>query len=489
MKNIAALFCLGILSIGNLLANDYGQLGMGEMVEHAQQIYIVKLEPEGDKLHLRFQEVLKGSPRQGVVLTASISSYENQGRVSRVAVFGSDAKVSLDEGVLSDLRILFLSSYDKSGLRTFHPNCVQLIDKKDQVLEILAMRSDPAVFVNSPKYADNLDLIHVLGEVFAAIHISVPTFSALESYLGRNLALNEYIPWQHVRFAMQFSSTPLNKPMLQLAPLTVKGDVPDFFSQGFGWLLLEKYAESKKDMVPAMFEVIVDTKGLPKAGGLSFDDAAIFLRGRLRSGKLEVVRAAYLALTKLLDSEAVPVAMEMMSHQDRKYRREAAMFLSSARDPRSIGSLCAALDELPSCVRYAAKGYDEDDNRLSEAIGRALLNLRDPLSVPSLKRAALKGYAGDWIAMTLSQVGDETAFEPLISHLRNPNVDHYPSELITMIRRSNLPVEAWMTKGLSSDDSQGKQDRAAKWIAWWEANKASFRIVRTWREAQKVPAP
>jgi hypothetical protein len=486
MKNLIALLCFGFLCVGRLCANDYSPLGMGEMVEYAQQIYIVKLEPKGDNLHLRIQEALKGSASEGVDMTSSISSYVSKDGVHRVASFCMDARVSLDEGVSSDLRIMFLMRDEQGVLRTFHPGCIQLIDKKDQILEILAMRRDPAPFVNSKKYADNLDLIHVLGEVFAAFHISVPSFPKMESYFAGHYGLNEYIPWQHMRFAMQFSSNPSNKPMLQMAPLTVSGALPDFFLQGLGWQLFEQYAESNKDQVPAKFEVKLDTTGLPKAGGLTFNNATVFLRSRLQSGKLETVRAAYLALAKLLDSDAVPAAMEMLSHQDRKYRREAAEFLSHARDPRSIDPLCAALDDLPPCIRYSAEGYNEDDNRLSGAIGKALLNLSNPLTMPSLKRAALKGYAGDWIAMTLSQLGDETAFEPLLSHLRNPDLNHYPGELVTMIQRSNLPVEAWMNKGVSSDDLQGNQDRAKQWISWWDANKSAFRIVRTWQEVRKL---
>ncbi|MCF7787586.1 MAG: hypothetical protein K9N47_15760 [Prosthecobacter sp.] len=493
MKRVIFLFCLACLSVAKLWATDYSALGMGELVECTEKIFVVKLVTEGDQLQLKFFEALKGDGVKNFSLTSKLHVFQKDGPERHTAFFDGDARVNLDEVPTSDQRIIFLTSERGGSLRTFHPACIQPIEKKDLVLKVMAMSRDPGVFVKSPGSDDDVDLIYVLGQRFQAIHVSAPLLPALESYFSRVTRYDSMdvrgLSWQHTRFTMQFAWRPAQKPMLQMEPIEANGRLPDFIRRidaQVGW---DQWVPPNKEMLPPKFEVTVDTRGPARVGNLTFEEAADFLRRQLRSNKLEVVAMAYRSLSGLWDLDAVPIAIQMLRHQERKFRAEAAKFLAGAQDARAVDELCMALDELPPCIRYAAEGYNADDERVSSEVGRAVLNLEDVRTVPALKRAALKGYAGDWIAMALSQMGDEKAFEPLLSHLRNPKVDHYPSELVTMIQRSNLPVEAWMNKGLSSDDRQGKQDRAAKWIAWWEANKASFRIVRTWREAQKVPAP
>lgn len=492
MKRVFFLFCLACLSAAKLLATDYSVLGMGELVECTEKIFVVKLVTEGNQLRLQFFEALKGDAVKDFSLTTGIHSFQQDGRERHIASFDNDSRVSLDDVPSSDMRIIFLTSERGGSLRPFHPACIQPIEKKDQVLKVLAMSRDPGVFVKSPGSDDDVDLIYMLGRRFQAIHVSAPLLPALESYFSRVTRYDSMdvrgLSWQHTYFTMTFAWRPGQKPMLQMEPLEAKGRLPDFIRRidaQVGW---DKWAPPNKEMLPAKFEVTVDTRGPARVGNLAFAEAADFLRRQLRSDKLEVVAMAYRSLSGLWDLDAVPIANQMLRHQDRRFRAEAAKFLASAQDERSVDALCMALDELPPCIRYAAEGYNADDERVSSEVGRAVLNLKDVRTVPALKRAALKGYAGDWIAMALSQMGDETAFEPLLSHLRNPKLDHYPSELVTMIRRSNLPVEAWMNKGLSSDDFQGKKDQAAQWIAWWDANKAAFRTVRTWQEAQKLPA-
>lgn len=457
-----------------LHATDYGPLGLGEMVEASSLILLVELKASKEKPNIEIEQVLKGEPPRKLEILRS----------------AADVSMNLSLRGGSDRRILFLHTDDQGRSFPFHPACVAEVDQKDRVLEILAMKRNPAPFVASPKYAGDVDLIYLLGVQFFAARMSVPAVPRLESLfhprMSRIYGIYEEIPWQRSRLTVSLTYQSARQPRVQMKRFVEKGVLPEFIRRMDVAQLFERLTTSVREDLPPEFDVTVDTTGPANVGDLSFVAAAAFLREQLRSEKLEVIQAAYLALAKLLDSDAVPIAIEMLQHPDRKFCRESARFLGVAKDPRSVRPLCVALDRLPPCIRYAGEGYDADDDQLSEAVGKAVLNLHSPQAIPALKRAALKGYAGDWIALSLSQLGDETAFEPLLSHMRNPDVNHYPSELVTMVRRSNLPVESWMNMVLSSDDRAGKRRRATQWIEWWDSNKTRFRIVRTWQEANRL---
>jgi HEAT repeat protein len=189
-----------------------------------------------------------------------------------------------------------------------------------------------------------------------------------------------------------------------------------------------------------------------------------------------------------MDLDAVSIAIGMLGHPDNKFRSHAAKFLSYAKDPRSIEALVTALDELPPCIRYGSKDYNPEVQQLSIALGSALRNLRDVRTVPALKRAIRKGYS-DWLALTLSRLGDESAVEPLLFQLRNADLYYDASYLVTMIERSNLHVEPWMKESPRSDDDAGRHRMGNQWLEWWEAHQADFRIVRSWEEVRDKARP
>jgi hypothetical protein len=455
------------------------------MVEGSSLIVLVKLTPAGEKFDIQVAEVLKGVPPRTLLIPSQISSYKSEGLERRSAAIGH-ALVDLDALTPTNRRIIFLREDDMGRFSTFHPACVQPEDQRNRVLEILAMRRDPARFVASAKHAGDTDLIYLLGVQFYALRITAPAVPLLEKYAQPYAPVSDEIPWQRTHFTVRFTFQSARKPMLQMEPLAAKGALPDFIRKADAMGAFEKSDWSERVKIPPEFGVTVDTNGPQNVGGLSFAAAANFLRTQLRLEKLDVIQTAYTALAKLMDSDAVPIAIEMLNHPDRKFRREAAKFLSYGQDPRCLEPLCAALDALPRCIRYAAEGYNEDDHELSGAVGKAVLNLRDPQTVPALKRAAFKGYAGDWIAMSLSRLGDETAFEPLLSHLRDPSADHYTGELLTMVQRSNLPIEPWMKAGFGSEDREGKRRHTARWLEWWDQHKKGFRSIRTWEEVQQI---
>jgi len=479
---------LTLLPCRLLHANDYGPLGLGEMMAKSHLVVIANVKPSAGKLDVKVVEVLKGIPPPEFVIPTTTYSYQTQGREIPCAVFGDVAEIKLDDLPASSRWILFFRSDHERGFRTFHPACVQPETKKPRVLEILAMNQDPAPFIAAPQYAGDLDLIHTLGVRFTACHLTAPAVPSLETVNGSTDFNSEEIPWQHTRFTLHFTFLPPRKPMLQMAPFEAQGALPDVIRILDSLQWFDKFAREAHDPLPPEFDVTLDTTGPKNIGGATFADAADFLRTQLRSDNVNVVAAACRALTKLMDLEAVPLAIGMLGHPDNKFRSQAAKFLSYAKDPRSIEALVTALDELPPCIRYGSKDYNPEVAQLSDALGRALRNLRDARTVPALKRAIRKGYS-DWLALTLSRLGDESAVEPLLFQLRNAGLYYDASYLVTTIERSNLQVEPWMKEAPMSDDNAGRHRLGNQWLAWWDAHQADFRIVRSWEEVRDKARP
>jgi hypothetical protein len=126
---------------------------------------------------------------------------------------------------------------------------------------------------------------------------------------------------------------------------------------------------------------------------------------------------------------------------------------------------------------------------LRSALAAAVSKFLDVRTIPTLKRAVLKGYINE-IAGTLSVLGEADAFEALITNVRdgklNSSLNRY---LVTMIQRSNSPVEPWMNPKIWRDTPAWVSPLAARWMEWWEQHKAEFRIVRSSKEAYKLYGP
>ncbi len=486
-------------------ATKYGEISLAQMVTVAELIIVAEIVPTGDEADIKVVEVLKGRPPNGFTFSGSIRPDPSGGQEKRIAWFPGTIRPdpsgeqerrmkSFSRNVIvpldsksSSVRHIFLLLEDYQGNKPpTHTAYGKPETEKARILEILKMSEDPAPFVKDGKYVGDTALIHVLGVKFHGLRMEGTRDPVLQRYLESNIFIEKYLPWLRLRQDVTFTFDSSREVPLQVADFKAEGSMADFIRKfladpGFG----SDY-KLKEAKLPARFTITLDTLGPGKAGGLTAAEASAFLREQLDSGNEEVVKTAYAALMSMRDTEAVPAAIQMLQHPDLKLRKQAAYFLARARDPRSISAIAAAIDALPPCIRYAHEGYNEDQNQLSKALGQAVSSIRSPELLPALKQATAKGYAGDNFAFTLSQMGDESAFEPMLSHLRNPRADHYPDDLITLVNRSNLPVEDWMDDSFWSEQREEKKRHSERWIAWWEAHKAELRIVRTWEEAYQM---
>lgn len=474
---------LTFLPMSPLHATSYADVSLAEMVTWSELIIVADVVPTEDKADFKVVEVLKGTPPDGFTLTGHLSTYEMGGKEKHSIVFSGDVSIPLNDPS-TPVRHIFLLRSNPTGMPvTSNPTCGQPETEKARIREILSMVENPVPFVKDGKHDGDTGLIHVVGEKFRRFPVEGDPDPVLKLYLAGNLFIEDLLPWQRVRQEIKFTFDASREVQLQLVDYDEEGAIADFirhFSSNPRFGSDRKLKEAK---LPAQITITLDTHGPEKAGGLTSAEASGFLREQLDSDKEEVVKTTYEALMKMRDTETVPVAMKMLLHPDRKLRKHAAIFLTRARDPRSIEAIAAAIDALPPCIRYSREGYNLEEEELSSALGYAVASIKSPAMLPALKRAAAKGYAGDRMAITLSQLGDESAFEPIITHLRDPKVDHYPDELITLVKRSNLPVEDWMDDGFSSEQREEEKRHSERWIAWWEAHKAELRIVRTWEEA------
>ncbi len=483
---ILAIVFLWLLPFRMIHATDYCHLGLGEMVEAADLIIIAELKPSQDKLNARVETILKGKLPEGFEFSGSLAIDPADGKVSEFSYFGSDTRVKLTDLIPSNRRIFFLRKDRDDHFRTFHPACILNEAEKQRVSEVIAMTMDLAPFVREMKYAGDLDLIFLLGERFFALRVIAPAIPELEHYMAKHREIPDEVPWQRTRLTMQFTYEESRQPMLQMEPLVAQGVLADFIRKMAAFGVVERLQKTSKTKLPPTFSVIVDTYGPGKVGELSFQDAATFLHKQLESKDVGVVTAAFGALAKMMDPEAIQIANSMITYPDKKVKAQAAMILGYARDSSSIDSIRSAVEFLPPYVSRELPTHDRDMDNLIYALGQATRKHNDPKVVPVLKQLMYKGYAGHSFARTLARLGDESAFEPIFYHIRNPYVEHYPENLVTLIKRSNLPTEPWMSEGFSSNDTAGKKRHAEQWIAWWDTHKAAFRVVRTWEEVSRL---
>ncbi len=488
LRAILGIVLLCLLPFRMLHATSYGHVELAAMVDGVDLIVVAELTPTGETLNAKVGEVLKGSLPQGFELSTKISSYEADGKVIQYADFGGDARVKIADLISSKQRIFFLRKDGEGHFRTFRPDCMMEVDKRQRVSEVIAMAKDLTPYVMTSDYAGDVDLIYLLGDRFYALRVIAPAIPELERYMDKHREVFEEIPWQRTRLTLQFTYEESRKPSLQMELLEATGVLADFIRKVNAYGVFDSLQKGSKSKLPPTFSVTIDTNGPEKVGDLSFKDASKFLCKQLESKDADLVTAAFGALAKMMDPQAIQNAISMITYPNTRMRTQAAIILGYARDPVSIDSIISAVEFLPQQAPYGSPGHDQDLDALGDALGRAVRQINDPKAVPALKRVMYKGYAGSRLAIALANLGDESAFEPLLYHIRNPYVEHYPDELVNLIKRSNLAIEPWMNEGISSSDTAGKQRRAEKWIAWWDSHKTEFRIVRTWEEESKRAA-
>lgn len=159
--------------------------------------------------------------------------------------------------------------------------------------------------------------------------------------------------------------------------------------------------------------------------------------------------------------EDARLAVPLLAHPDPRATLAAGRFLVWANAlPADIMLLNKLLDAMPAGNMTGAS-----------QVGAAMASIGDPVAAPVLRRAMERGAYG--LGSALGRLDDEKAFDFLL--VSAPSSADRCEGLLELVRRSNKTVEAWMNA--PSSDSQAETIAAKKWLEWWQANQATFRLV------------
>jgi hypothetical protein len=190
------------------------------------------------------------------------------------------------------------------------------------------------------------------------------------------------------------------------------------------------------------------------------DDWVIY-PNRLEFPRGEVVVLALKVLRFMERKEDARLALPHLSHPDRTAVLAAGKFLAWADSlPGDLGFLGKLLDATP------------DGDLADRGVGEAIVQMADPAAIPILRRAVSRGICG--LGDALGQFDDESAFDllwsaPVFSSDRFAGFHH-------LVRRSNKPLEPWMTPSAGTFSTKSEELLGGKWRAWWASNKATFRV-------------
>jgi HEAT repeats len=205
-----------------------------------------------------------------------------------------------------------------------------------------------------------------------------------------------------------------------------------------------------------------------RVGRLARPAAVEHLRKSLASRNPEAVLRAVDGLRRVGCRESATSVVPLLRHGEERVALEAVRYLEWAGDRRAVGPLCETLDRVRVPRDVAAEA------------ARALGRLRDPAAAPALERAVRRGLDG-WSGWALATVGDERAFELLLSRAEDHDVMDAVEGMQVLVHRSNKPVQPWMKENSWNPETGLKNKR--KWRLWWEANHRDFRVVRTAEQA------
>jgi hypothetical protein len=177
---------------------------------------------------------------------------------------------------------------------------------------------------------------------------------------------------------------------------------------------------------------------------LGGEPAAQLVSARLRRGLPPLlIEAAVDALVLLDRASAGPVLLELTQHRRMQVRVKVMQALAALRVRSAQSALLYALDDPNTEVRGAAV--------------EALASVGNARALPALYTAAERGVPGAWLAV--GTIAGPADFKTLLAHAHAADVAPMRPALDTLMRRSNLPVDAklrvaQLVQGLGSSSAR-----------------------------------
>ncbi|MCX6874069.1 MAG: HEAT repeat domain-containing protein [Verrucomicrobia bacterium] len=487
MSTLTKSVALGCTVLAAVASTGYGRsearprvLGLVENFELAERVVIGRLSRAHGQPELVVSEVLKGEPIEVI-----------RGDFSRL------------DPRLREPDILYVELGSARKLR----GCIFMpptyVTRGFHLWNLAHMLKDPAGYLDRARFSEHVDKLLMLGYLFESYQLEGLELAGLstprlyyrdEPYRSFPWALNEVLEFKCLIDLDAF-------PELKVIAGSGGGELWQAACEHLVAARSHWGAEAAGG--PTTVAVKIDARKVPRVGSLIREQAAEYLRARLRSDEPGMAQAALLALARMRDLDSVPAVMAMLSDPRAELVVAALEFLGWARDLRPVPAVIAMLSEQRSEVVVAAAGFlgrvgdrravtplcellrrqlagFPRTSKASQEVCRALGMLGDPGAVPELIRAMQAGIEAAY--GPLAGLGTGEIFDAILATERETLPTAAGSCMYHLTRRSNVAKEhlpEWTGRDLGPAD-------IARWRQWWQDHRTGFEIVRSNAEAYAI---
>ncbi|MEL6659848.1 MAG: HEAT repeat domain-containing protein, partial [Bacteroidota bacterium] len=232
---------------------------------------------------------------------------------------------------------------------------------------------------------------------------------------------------------------------------------------------IEWFAAKEKIVSGNELTIIIDNS-IRDHANLPYEAASNYLKDKLESKEIRIVRSAIKALSSMADTSCISALMSLVNASSLAVAKTAISALGWSKSPAGINLIGAILME-------KSNGYPENHRMLNIA-ALALQNINRSECLPYLTYAAQHGVERAFYA--LGMIGDENSFEALMMMLSNNTERCYEAvnPLQLLVERSNYKLEDWMRRP-SRDNIPRQRESIPRWLAWYETVGDDFSITKS----------
>jgi hypothetical protein len=375
----------------------------------------------------------------------------------------------------------------------FHPRCNQRLDAKQKVEDTVAMLSDPAKFLDTKEYPCSREVAFVIGELFRTGKLTCMQVLKLAPSLNfkdREIRSDNLWPWtSDERISVGCARSKTNPDYVEIfnpvpeptMPPKTHGKLDERLMlvgrlrQRLGQPWVVEHTLLKQREIDKGLTFTIDNRKVQKVGTTTRQMARAYLHTCLASEDQRVILEALESISKMQDIDSVPAVAKLLNDKRPRVMIAAARVLGRSQQPQCLEPLITLL-----------KKYEDNypkNHGLIDPLAVAVARFENPKAVMALENAAGKGSARATEALRLGLATTDSMDRLMEMAKQNPRQCAAMSGLFEgLVCRSNKPIETWMDNSTWSVDIGEKQ--LHKWFAWWEANRKTFRIIRTSRQAR-----
>jgi hypothetical protein len=444
MKLLIHLVCL-IVVYGDVEALSLVAITDPMRIEKAERIVIGTLSKNGDQSIITVTQSLKGPKQPDVIST----QHRPRGKPSNQVLYAN-------------------GPYNRPTLIFIEPD--------SPTWHLYQMLIDPAPILDLGKHPESIDIIQVLGYLFDPVNIASSDAPRVANRL-QYPCYKEKLPWgYHGSMDLLCRADPERWARLEILSINPDNKQTERFRLP---VISNGMEEADRDKLPESFRLRITTTPPTKRGTLSYHSAISYLRQRLNSPDSSIQCAAVHALARVRDLEAVPTVIRLIDHEDDELAQAALDLLSKAADSRALPALCQLLET-------HAPVYP-DNYQFSNGASRALGSIGSVEAASFLERAVEHGVENAYYA--LSRCGRASSIHVILNTSTEKGLPNRAGiALYWLVQRSNMAVQPWMHFQLLKGRPM-PADKARQWIAWWDKNQNTFKLVRSVEEAALIWHP